>query len=494
MVDSSASGDSWRAAALRWGGRLAQLALGCSAVAVAAVVLISAGIRAKPIVPAFSPPPPAPFESVPSEPPSSQVAVESPPPSAADMLAAIEFGIVRIEASAPGGGRTLGAGFVLDDAGLVATNHHVLADATRATAFFRDGSAHEILGYRAVAPEIDLAIVQIAGRPLRSTPLPLEPGEPRRLEPVVAIGHPQGMAFSPYNGMVSRVVGTEQLPPQGRQFVRLALTEAAELTWIQHTAQLSEGNSGGPLVNAYGKVVGINTWMDRDTQFSFALHAKHVRELLRNPLPKLAPLEQFARRPRRLETAASRLSAEHIAALLAEGDSCSWEPVDLAQYDQLAELAWSIVAMGTLDGLRLVPGEARQRQVSLAADQALAHIRQCDWSDSAKRAVVNRLAQERLENPSTGVFFFARVEHVFRGEGGRKALLMRLEGGDILLLLPVDSHLSLPQVGTLSLVLGVAWPDAVVQFGENPPAPRRAQRVVTVANTIIPLTEPATEE
>jgi serine protease Do len=137
-----------------------------------------------------------------------------------------------------------GSGFVIDPAGLILTNYHVIYDATRVTVTLRDGRMFKasVVG---VDPAIDVALLQVSARePLPSAPL----GHSAALrvgEWVCAIGNPLGYVHSVTVGVVSFL---------GRKVFDPSLDAL-----IQTDAAITFGNSGGPLINAHGQVVGITT-------------------------------------------------------------------------------------------------------------------------------------------------------------------------------------------------------------------------------------------
>jgi serine protease Do len=149
-------------------------------------------------------------------------------------------GIVQVQTEQRGGG----TGIVWDTDGRIITNHHVVPnDTANIQVHFVDGRtlAAKVL-YR--NPRLDLAMIQVEGNNVQ----PLTVGDSSKLrvgELVFAIGHPWGQRWSLTAGIVS-TVGT----------VRLARNLTTE--YIKSDVQLAPGNSGGPLLNAAGEVVGVN--------------------------------------------------------------------------------------------------------------------------------------------------------------------------------------------------------------------------------------------
>jgi S1-C subfamily serine protease len=145
-------------------------------------------------------------------------------------------------------GRAAGTGFVIDAAGLIATNAHVVADAQKLEVVFEDGTKKTGV-VKSVDATDDLAVVEVDASGLQA--LPLGSSDDLRVgQPVVAIGNALGLAGGPTatEGIVSaldRSIDTDN----GEHLSHLIQTDAA----------INPGNSGGPLLTLDGKVVGINS-------------------------------------------------------------------------------------------------------------------------------------------------------------------------------------------------------------------------------------------
>jgi Trypsin-like peptidase domain len=135
-----------------------------------------------------------------------------------------------------------GSGFVVSSDGLVATNHHVIRGARSAWVVFGDNSSYPVDG-AVVDEDWDIAVIKIQSRGLAA--LPLAAGEvPRVGARVYAIGNPVDEKFrnTLSEGLVSGLRGKSDAP-----------------AFIQTTAAVSHGSSGGPLLSDSGEVVGITT-------------------------------------------------------------------------------------------------------------------------------------------------------------------------------------------------------------------------------------------
>lgn len=149
-----------------------------------------------------------------------------------------------------------GSGFVVDFTGTIATNFHVIDGAISAAVEFRDGRRALVMGTLFTDPKRDIAILQISHSAVELHPLDIATVLPKKGEQVVAFGTPLGLSFSTSEGIVSAVRSGSELT----SFLR-SKNHRRDFngTWIQTTAPTSHGNSGGPLINMNGQVVGLNT-------------------------------------------------------------------------------------------------------------------------------------------------------------------------------------------------------------------------------------------
>ncbi len=139
-----------------------------------------------------------------------------------------------------------GTGFAWDDAGHIVTNAHAVAEATEVRVRTQDGKVvrSRIVGLDA---NTDLAVLVVDGLELE----PIARGDYSAVSPgqwVAAIGNPYGMDHSITVGVVS-AIGRKNLPPGAPKYA----------DFIQSDVSIFPGNSGGPLVNDEGQVIGLNT-------------------------------------------------------------------------------------------------------------------------------------------------------------------------------------------------------------------------------------------
>jgi hypothetical protein len=172
----------------------------------------------------------------------------------------IEPSMVRILVEGPTA--VAGAsGFVVSDDGHIATAYHILRphleQGWTLSAVAGDGAAETRLDLTIIGiyPDEDLAVLQAEG--LDRPPVRLSEAASERLEPglsVFAIGYPGAGSRLGAETWISFTAGTVS-----RVFEGAWTEEAARIRIIQHSAPTNPGNSGGPIVNACGQVVGVNT-------------------------------------------------------------------------------------------------------------------------------------------------------------------------------------------------------------------------------------------
>jgi serine protease Do len=159
-----------------------------------------------------------------------------------------------------------GSGFIVDRAGFLLTNHHVIEGAERITVTLADGRVFrgEVVG---ADPAIDVALLRLPN----ASNLPEAPlGDSDELRPgewVCAIGNPLGYVHSVTVGVVSFI---------GRKLYDQSLDD-----YIQTDAAINLGNSGGPLINSRGEVVGINSALSpKASNIGFAVPINQAKAIL----------------------------------------------------------------------------------------------------------------------------------------------------------------------------------------------------------------------
>jgi S1-C subfamily serine protease len=172
--------------------------------------------------------------------------------------------------------QALGSGFVIDKAGHIVTNYHVIEGAERIEVSFsnQDTLRATLVGSD---PSTDLAVLRVEASSRGLTPLALgDSGSVRVGDPVVAIGNPFGLARTATAGIVSAVQERTITAPNGYPIDHV----------IQTDAPINSGNSGGPLLNAKAEVIGVNSQIAPATGSSgnvgigFAVPADTVKDVV----------------------------------------------------------------------------------------------------------------------------------------------------------------------------------------------------------------------
>ncbi len=176
-----------------------------------------------------------------------------------------------------------GSGFIIDKAGFILTNNHVVEDATGIEVFLfgmdvgepGTGLKAKVVGRDKLTDSALLQITEMPKTPMSEAKF----GDSQQIQPgdwVMAIGNPFGFSNTVTVGVVSAVGRTDQ---------QLRPVSGRDLEMIQTDAAINRGNSGGPLLNVRGEVVGINTAIISDDAggnigIGFAVPINTVKEIL----------------------------------------------------------------------------------------------------------------------------------------------------------------------------------------------------------------------
>ena len=164
-------------------------------------------------------------------------------------------------------GSGMGTGFVIDDRGTIATNHHVVDEAKSIRVKLFDGTEVDEVSMLESNPEEDLALIRVR------TDVELQPvalGSSDKVtvgEPVIVIGNPIGLEHTLTDGLVSA-----RRLWQGKRY-------------IQMSAPVSPGNSGGPVFNAYGDVVGVTVAKLAGENLNLAVPIDLLKPMIKDEYP-----------------------------------------------------------------------------------------------------------------------------------------------------------------------------------------------------------------
>jgi serine protease Do len=161
-----------------------------------------------------------------------------------------------------------GSGIVWDSNGLILTNNHVVGRHLPIVMLQDDGEYESKLVAR--DPDVDLALLSIDVSGL--TPLKPAAVSPRVGEMVFAFGHPWGQRNTVTRGIVSALVTAQN-------------QRGDKLPIVRSDAPLAPGNSGGPLVNAHGELIGVNAMIiggDQSASIASSVAEEFVRKAIAN--------------------------------------------------------------------------------------------------------------------------------------------------------------------------------------------------------------------
>ncbi|MBR0140032.1 MAG: trypsin-like peptidase domain-containing protein [Firmicutes bacterium] len=169
-----------------------------------------------------------------------------------------------------------GSGFFIGTNGTAVTNYHVIEGASSASVMLSDGSSYDVEGIYDFSEDLDIALIKVNGS---GFPV-LTPGDPSKIvtgDEIFAIGSPLGFDSTISEGIISNVKRT-----------------MGEVDFIQFTAAISSGSSGGALIDEYGRVIGITSgssiYGEVAQNVNFAIPISLVRELSADTLTDFSSL------------------------------------------------------------------------------------------------------------------------------------------------------------------------------------------------------------
>ena len=168
-----------------------------------------------------------------------------------------------------------GSGFFIANNGYIITNAHVMEGAKAATIITYDGKSHKVqkIGENT---GMDITLLKIENE--NYSPLELaDSDEIKQGERVIAIGNPLGLSFSVTQGIISNI---HQKGENGLN------------AYVQIDAALNSGNSGGPLINIDGEVIGINNFKISGAEsLGFALESNYIKTTINNIFNELEGID-----------------------------------------------------------------------------------------------------------------------------------------------------------------------------------------------------------
>ena len=193
--------------------------------------------------------------------PAQSAATRSTSTTLTQLYKNVAPGVVDITVTSSGGSgiagsaaQAEGSGFVIDSSGDIVTNQHVVAGATSIKVRFQDGTVEKatLVG---TDPSTDIAVIKVSGDSSLLHPLTFGSSSSLQVgDEVAAIGSPFGLPESMTSGIVSAVNRTITAPN------KFSISGS-----IQTDAAINHGNSGGPLLNMSGQVIGVNAQIESDS-------------------------------------------------------------------------------------------------------------------------------------------------------------------------------------------------------------------------------------
>ena len=221
--------------------------------------------------------------------PSSPAAPRTASTSVADIYSRVSGSVVFVSArggngqlqfNGQGGGRAAsGSGFVVDTAGHIVTNDHVVENADKFTVRF--GEKGDPIPAKLIGkdPSSDLAVLSIDPKKVEGGAKPLSLASSSSLRPgqaTIAIGSPFGLSGTVTTGIVS-ALGREIEAPNGFSIPGAVQTDAA----------INPGNSGGPLLDAAGRVIGVNSQIASQSGSNSGVGFAVPSDTIKDVVPKL---------------------------------------------------------------------------------------------------------------------------------------------------------------------------------------------------------------
>ena len=193
---------------------------------------------------------------------------EDLPPTVAELARQARPSVVVIQtAGRESGEQAIGTGFVISGDGLIATNLHVIGEGRPIRVQTAAGKTLDVTEVRAWDRTLDLAVIKVAADDL--PPLSVaDSDQAQQGDPIVALGNPLGLKLSVVSGVLS-----DQREVEGRKMLQVAFP-------------VEPGNSGGPILDSRGRVLGIVTLKSRVTDnLGFAVPVNLLKPLLKKPNP-----------------------------------------------------------------------------------------------------------------------------------------------------------------------------------------------------------------
>lgn len=310
----------------------------------------------------------------------------------------------------------LGSGFIIAKDGLLVTNYHVIKAASTAKVRNRVIGNYSVYGVLAANRQMDYAVLRIRARNLPT----VEMGDSSKMrlgEGIVAIGNPKGLDGTISTGVISQV------------------RNEGQFLMLQFSAPIYPGNSGGPLLNKHGEVIGlVSARLGDNATLGFALPINYVHRALSSADNKLYSLSQYARAES--EIAAAESKAE-LAQYIKNNFQVYQNPAKL--FDLLVPKGWLLQHAGRwakaretyYDQTVIAPPNARLAQVNGYLSDGIRITVQLPsvghvWTESYRKGYISNFPKNLVgNNPG-----FALTDTKFSEVCGVRAVVYAFVGRD----------------------------------------------------------------
>src|SRR5450759_5025709 len=195
--------------------------------------------------------------------------------------------------------QALGSGFVIDKQGDIVTNYHVIQGATSIEVLFANNITTKatVVGTDVIT---DLAVLRVKVSPGALTPLAFGASAAMEVgDPVVAIGNPFGLDRTVTSGIVSAIYNHGEGTTATQNNYPVLSLNSVQIPAIQTDAAINHGNSGGPLINSLGQVIGVNSQIETggtsqgNVGIGFAIQSDTVKQVVAQILKSGKVLHAF---------------------------------------------------------------------------------------------------------------------------------------------------------------------------------------------------------
>ena len=211
-----------------------------------------------------------------------------------DVVKQLERGVVTVQTDLG-----VGTGFLIDDSGIITTNHHVVEGAQEIKVQFGNGLVVEVDGMLGAYPGYDTVFLKIK-LPKGGYPKALSLVQPNHViekaQEIYVIGAPHGNEFSFVKGYVVKARSGAETISAWKRIDRVNFNYDVNCPWIEHDTRVDSGNSGSPLMDASGNVLAMHTLSLRSVKnvpYRYAVDGRVFGELLAKAGKTIKPIAQI---------------------------------------------------------------------------------------------------------------------------------------------------------------------------------------------------------